>query len=69
MTDRLTVELTAEQRKLLLRGLQHMRSPVLLEMRMPSAEVTADREEQLEHIQSLVSRLEDSRPASAAAHA
>ncbi|MCA9118011.1 MAG: hypothetical protein KDA79_23225 [Planctomycetaceae bacterium] len=69
MSNSLNIELTRDQRDLLLRGLQHVRSSVLLEMRKPSPEVVADRGSQLDSIESLVSHLEDANPASATAHA
>lgn len=69
MSDSVNVDLTPEQRELLLRGLQYIRSSVLLDMQKPSAAVATEREQQLDRIESLVSHLEDARPASAAAHA
>ncbi|HUG93230.1 MAG TPA: hypothetical protein VML55_20480 [Planctomycetaceae bacterium] len=65
MNNTLTVELTGEQRDLLLRGLSFLRSDVLLEMRDPAPDVDADRETRLDEIESLVARLRGPKPAHA----
>jgi hypothetical protein len=60
MNDTLTLELTSEQRELVLRGLSFLRSGVLLEMRDPSPEVDVDRATRLHEIESLLARLRGS---------
>jgi hypothetical protein len=57
MNDTVTLELTGEQRELVLRGLSYLRSDVLLEMRDPSSEVETDRENRLHEIELLQARL------------
>ena len=63
MDETLTVELTKEQRNLLLRGLRFIRSSVLLDMREPCSQVDELRAEQLQEIGSLVEQLRGSQPA------
>jgi len=53
----LTLELTREQRELVLRGLGYLRSDVLMELRDPSPEVDLDRETRLHEIEVLLARL------------
>lgn len=65
MNDMLTLELTSEQRDLLLRGLTFLRTDVLLEMRDPSPDVDSDRETRLHEIESLVARLHSHKTARA----
>lgn len=65
MNDHLTLDLTDDQRELILRGLSYLRSDVLLEIRDPSPEVDSDRETRLDEIESLVARLRGGRRAPA----
>ena len=64
MTDNLTaenlaiVELTDEQRKMVLRGLRYVRSHVLLDPADPHPEVVAKREKDLEEVVELVTKIE-----------
>ena len=57
MSDTLTVGLTDKQRELLLRGLKHVRSSVMLEIREPSAEDEEQRRGQLRDIAALTEQL------------
>ena len=67
MNETIAVELTKEQRDLLLRGLRFVRSSVLLETRQPSAAVTAERLQSIDAISVLVDELNGARPAKTAA--
>ena len=67
MSEIQTIELTKAQRDLLLRGLRFVRSSALLEMRVPSPEVDADRSDQLQKIGALADQLNGSRSAKATA--
>lgn len=67
MCETVVVELTKEQRDLLLRGLRFVRSSVLLKTRQPSAEVTAERLQNIDAISVLVDELNGARPANTAA--
>ena len=65
MIETIHVDLTPDQRELLLKGLSYLRSSVLLEMRDPGEEPAADREKQVRIIESLAEQLGGSRPAAA----
>ena len=67
MNETVVVEVSREQRELLLRGLRYVRSSVLLETREPSPIVVEEREEKLESILLLVDQLNGARPAPAPA--
>lgn len=67
MNDTLHVGLTEAERKLLLRGLRFVRSSVLLDIRDPDPDGTADRAEQLKIITALAEQLDGSHPAGATA--
>lgn len=67
MSQTQTVELTEQQRDLLLQGLRYVQSSVKYEMREPSPEVDADRAEQLREIDSLAERLKGGRPSTTTA--
>jgi hypothetical protein len=58
----LQVELTSHERDVLLRGLRYVRSAIMLETRDPSSEDTRRRLSQLDEIQNLSQRLENSDP-------
>lgn len=58
----LQVELTSEERDLLVRGLRYVRSAIMLEMRDPSREDECRRASQLDEIQNLSQRLESTDP-------
>ena len=67
MNEMIQVELTPEQRTLLLDGLSYLRSSALLEARFPSEEATQDRNRQVHEIESLAEQLGGSRPKRTAA--
>ncbi len=63
MTDELLhIEITAQERDILLRGLRYARSTVLLKPRDPSPADTFLRSGQLDEIQMLSQRLESTDP-------
>lgn len=53
------IELTLEERDMLIRGLRYVRSSVMLEMRDPTAEDTYRRSHLLDQLQNLSQRLEN----------
>ncbi len=57
MSESLQVELTPDQRDVVLRGLRYIRSSIALEFREPSSENTENRNQQLQQIASLVDQL------------
>lgn len=63
MTETIRVELTPQQRELLLDGLSYLRNCALLEMHYPSEKVEEERERQVREIEDLVEQLGGSRPA------
>jgi len=62
MDSILQVELTSQERDVLLRGLRYVRSAIMLETRDPSSEDTRRRSTQLDEIHSLSQRLENTDP-------
>ena len=62
MDSMLQVELTSHERDVLLRGLRYVRSAIMLETRDPSSEDTRRRLSQLDELQNLSQRLENSDP-------
>ena len=56
-TEQTTVELTARQQEILLKGLKFVRSNVALDMQIPSEEIDASRKQQYEELDSLESML------------
>ncbi|MCE2796673.1 MAG: hypothetical protein LW816_15225 [Planctomyces sp.] len=62
MDSLLQVELTSHERDVLLRGLRYVRSAIMLETRDPSSDDTRRRLSQLDEIQNLSQRLENSDP-------
>jgi len=58
MNGLLQVELTSEERDVLLRGLRYVRSAVMLGIREPSRDEKCRRAGQLDEIQNLCQRLE-----------
>lgn len=56
-TEQTTVELTARQQELLLKGLKFVRSNVALDMQIPSEEIDAGRKEQYEELDNLETML------------
>lgn len=67
MNNTLPVELTKDERALLLRGLRFVRSSVMLDIHDPDPNESADRDGQLKAITALVEQLNGSRPAGATA--
>ncbi len=67
MGEALSIDLTEQQRQMLLRGLRYVRSAVALEIREPNPQVEADRASQYGEISRLVEQLEHARPADAPA--
>jgi len=57
MNDTMSVELTDQQREILLKGLRYVRSSVMLEIHEPSPERERQRAEKLEQINALVQQL------------
>ena len=57
MSENVIVDLTKRQRDILLRGLRYVRSSLILDVHDPDPKLNADRENQLQQIQSLVDRL------------
>lgn len=62
MSDTKHVELTKNQRDVLLQGLRYVRSSIMLEMRDPTPEDTATRSTQLREIARLVEQLNGNAP-------
>ena len=62
MASLLQVELTSDERDVLLRGLRYVRSAIMLETREPSVEDSHRRSNLLDEIQNLSQRLENSDP-------
>jgi len=62
MEDILQVEMTAQERDLLLKGLRHVRSSIMLQMRDPDPEDERIRSCRLDEIQNLCQRLETTDP-------
>ena len=54
MTETNTIGLNTEQMELVVRGLRFVRSSILLEPRLPSDKVRADRESKLQEVESLI---------------
>jgi hypothetical protein len=63
MNGMLQIELTAQERDVLLRGLRYVRSSLMLEMRDPTPEDTYERSCRLDALQNLYQRLESTDPA------
>ncbi len=68
MSETISVELTPEQREMLLRGLRFVASASRLECRVPTTESEAERKAELAEVEGLVARLHQApahgRPAS-----
>ena len=62
MDGMLHVELTTEERDILVRGLRYVRSSIMLELRDPSKEDERRRAGKLDEIQNLSQRLESTDP-------
>jgi len=62
MDGLLQVELTTQERDILVRGLRYVRSAIMLEMREPSREDECRRGGLLDEIQNLSQRLESTDP-------
>ncbi len=62
MDGMLNVELTSQERDILVRGLRYVRSSIMLELRDPSKEDERRRACQLDEIQNLSQRLESTDP-------
>lgn len=60
MSDSHVVELSDEQRDLLLRSLKYVRSSVLLRTERPTEEVVQKRAQNLQDVEALISHLNDS---------
>ncbi len=67
MNENIHVDLTPQQRSILLDGLSFLRSAALLETRFPSEENSKDRERQVREIEQLAEQLGGNRPVKAAA--
>jgi len=63
MNEMLQIELTAQERDVLLRGLRYVRSSLMLEMRDPTPEDSYERSRRLDALQNLYQRLESTDPA------
>ena len=63
MSETLTVELTQDQRDLLLRGLRFVRSSVMLAPRDSDSESAEDRQKRMQQIATLVDQLSGALPA------
>ena len=63
MNTTVNIGISENQRELLLRGLRHIRSSVLLEMRNPAENETELRNARLHDIENLVEQLSESRSA------
>ncbi|HID22716.1 MAG TPA: hypothetical protein EYP14_09995 [Planctomycetaceae bacterium] len=57
MNETMSVELTDQQREILLKGLRYVRSSIMLEIQEPSSERAQQRAEKLEQINALVQQL------------
>ncbi len=64
MDGMLQIELTSQERDILVRGLRYVRSAIMLELREPSREDQCRRAGQLDEIQNLSQRLESTDPVS-----
>jgi hypothetical protein len=62
MEELLHVELTVHERDVLLKGLRHVRSSIMLQMRDPTPDDERLRSCQLDEIQNLCQRLESTDP-------
>lgn len=62
MVETLRVELTPQERDLVLKGLRHVRSSIMLQMRDPDPDFVQRRSCQLDEIQNLCQRLESTDP-------
>lgn len=62
MEELVNVELTSGERDILLKGLRHVRSSIMLQMRDPDPEDERIRSCQLDEIQNLCQRLESTDP-------
>ena len=58
MSETVSVELTNEQREMLLHGLRFVRSNLMLDIHDPTPELDQDRENKLREIASLVEQLQ-----------
>ncbi len=67
MSNTIHIDLTPEQRTILLDGLSYLRNSTLLECRFPCEENAKDREQQVRVIEELAEQLGGNRPAKAAA--
>ena len=67
MNESIHVDLTPQQRSILLDGLTYLRNSTLLECRFPCEENTKDRERQVREIERLAEQLGGNRPAKTAA--
>lgn len=66
MSDNVTVELTKEQREVLLRGLRFVRSSIMLDVHNPTPESDTERTSQLQSISRLVNQLNGVAPSHSA---
>jgi hypothetical protein len=62
MDELLQIEMTLHERDILLKGLRHVRSAIMLQMRDPNPEDEHQRSSQLDEIQNLCQRLESTDP-------
>lgn len=66
MSECMNVELTADQREVLLQGLRYVRSSLMLDIRDPDATVDAERDDRLRNVAALVDQLNGQLPKRAA---
>ena len=57
MSNEMSIDLTDDQRKVLLKGLRYVRSSLMLEMNDPTPESERKRDDQLREIAALAGRL------------
>ncbi len=64
MSEELTIEVSKQQREVLLRGLRFVRSSLMLTPQEPTADSVAERESELQGVRQLVEQLSGSPAAS-----
>ena len=66
MSECMTVELTPDQREVLLQGLRYVRSSLMLDIRDPDPTLDAERDDRLRNVAALVDQLNGQLPKRAA---
>lgn len=61
MSENVTVELSKQQRDMLLRGLRYVKSSIMLDVHDPTPELNAERSSQLQDVARLADQLNGTR--------